>query len=119
MRRDRLIDNFMTWLPGRQESGYDKLLLCANPFLVPFDLYVLRYPTGSEIKPHKDPVQGKKHYRLNVELWKADKGGEFTCKDPIVALPRIKLFRPDMSAHSVSKIESGKRYVLSLGWVRQ
>jgi len=28
------------------------------------------------------------------------------------------LFRPDKYSHSVSKIEQGNRYILSLGWIR-
>ena len=30
---------------------------------------------------------------------------------------RIKLFRSDVSVHSVTKVQGGSRYVLSLGWV--
>ena len=30
---------------------------------------------------------------------------------------RIKLFRPDLSAHSVTKVEGATRYVLCPGWV--
>lgn len=112
------MSNFLTWKPGRQQTGYEKMLLLANPFLQPFDLYVLRYREGSEIPVHTDPVDGKRHYRLNVELWRAAEGGDFRCEGALVSLPRVKLFRPDQSPHSVSKIEKGSRYVLSLGWVR-
>jgi hypothetical protein len=60
--------NWMRWQRGRQGTGYDKLLLLANPFFVPFDLYLLRFPDGTEIPPHQDPVTGKRHYRLNIIL---------------------------------------------------
>jgi hypothetical protein len=34
----------LRWVAGRQNTGYDKLLLAANPFLIPFDCYLLRFP---------------------------------------------------------------------------
>lgn len=115
----KYIDNFLKWLPGRQATGYEKLLLMVNPFLVPFDCYLLRYKPGSEIREHVDPVSEKKHYRFNVVLKHAKSGGEFRCSKPIYETNRIKLFRPDIASHSVSKVENGTRYVLSIGWVKK
>ena len=43
---------WLRWERGRQGSGYDKLLLAANAFLIPFDLYLLRFPVGTYIPPH-------------------------------------------------------------------
>lgn len=110
-------ENFLRWREGRQGTGYEKLLLLVNPYLLPFDLYILRYRQGSEIPLHTDPVEEKRHYRLNVELRSARVGGKFICEKPILELPRFKLFRPDASPHAVTRIEAGTRYVLSLGWV--
>jgi hypothetical protein len=45
------------WQSGRQGSGYDKMLLLTAPWPVPFDSYLIRYPEGSSVPPHKDPVQ--------------------------------------------------------------
>ena len=115
----QFLDNWFRWRSGRQESGYEKMLLLANPFFLPFDCYLLRFRTGAEIPEHKDPVSDKRHYRLNVILKKARSGGEFVCRDPIYSSSRIKLFRPDRSPHSVTKISDGTRYVLSIGWVRR
>jgi hypothetical protein len=109
----------LRWERGRQQSGYDKMLLILSPFPVPFDWYLLRFPTGSEIPPHVDPVDGRRHFRLNIILRPAQKGGEFICTDPIWNRKRIKLFRPDMSEHSVTRVEAGSRLVLSIGWVRR
>ena len=109
--------NWLRWQKGRQGTGYDKLLILVNPLLIPFDLYLLRFPDGTEIPPHRDPVTGRRHYRLNLILWKPRAGGEFVCEDPIFETKRIKLFRSDLSTHSVTKVEGGTRYVLSLGWV--
>jgi hypothetical protein len=109
--------NWMRWQRGRQGTGYDKLLLLANPLVVPFDLYLLRFPEGTEIPPHQDPVTGKRHYRLNIILKRSRTGGEFICSNPIFETKRIKLFRSDVSVHSVTKVQGGSRYVLSLGWV--
>jgi hypothetical protein len=109
--------NWMRWQQGRQGTGYDKLLILVNPFLIPFDLYLLRFPDGTEIPSHRDPVTERRHFRLNIILKRPRSGGEFSCQDPIFETKRIKLFRPDLSLHSVSRVEGGSRYVLSLGWV--
>lgn len=105
------------WQRGRQGTGYDKMLLVTAPWPLPFDSYLIRYPEGSEIPPHTDPVQAGRHYRLNVVLRSPREGGEFVCADPIFATRRIKLFRPDACEHSVTRVVGGSRYVLSVGWV--
>ena len=106
------------WQRGRQDTGYDKMLLFTARWPLPFDSYLIRYPEGSEIPQHTDPVQSGRHYRLNVILKSPRSGGEFVCADPIFATRRIKLFRPDACAHSVTRVVGGSRYVLSVGWVR-
>lgn len=93
------------------------MLLLVNRFILPFDCYLLRYQQGSGIQEHTDPVKRKRHFRLNIVLSKADVGGEFHCESAIYASSRIKLFRPDQAPHSVSPVERGVRYVLSIGWV--
>jgi hypothetical protein len=108
---------WLRWERGRQNGGYDKLLI-AQSQLLKFDLYVLRFPEGAEIKPHTDPVKTGRHFRLNVIVKAARRGGEFVVKDAIVNRPRVKFFRPDVSEHSVTRIEEGSRYVISFGYVR-
>ena len=105
------------WQRGRQGTGYDKMLLLTAPWPIPFDSYLLRYPDGSEIPPHSDPVANGRHYRLNIVLSAPDSGGEFLCSNPIYESKRIKLFRPDACEHSVTRVIGGSRYVLSIGWV--
>ncbi|MBV8659104.1 MAG: 2OG-Fe(II) oxygenase [Burkholderiales bacterium] len=105
------------WQRGRQGTGYDKMLLLTARWPVPFDSYLIRYPAGASIPPHTDPVQLGQHYRLNVVLKSSPAGGEFVCATPIFASRRIKLFRPDACEHSVTHVEGGSRYVLSIGWV--
>ena len=105
------------WQPGRQGTGYDKMLLLTASWPVPFDTYLLRYPDGSEIPPHKDPVSIGRHYRLNIILKSPRSGGEFVCACPLFASKRIKLFRSDTCEHSVTRVSGGCRYVLSIGWV--
>lgn len=106
------------WQKGRQRSGYDKMLLLQSYWPLPLDVYILRFPEGSEIPPHTDPVSAGEHHRLNILLKRARKGGRFLCAAPIYESERIKYFRPDACEHSVTKIESGSRYVFSIGWVR-
>jgi hypothetical protein len=107
------------WQRGRQGTGYDKMLILTARWPLPFDSYLIRYPEGSEIPPHTDPVKIGKHYRLNVILKSPQSGGEFLCANPIYTSKRIKLFRPDVCEHSVTKVVGGSRYVLSLGWVKK
>ena len=105
------------WRRGRQGTGYDKMLLLTAPWPVPFDTYLIRYPEGSEIPPHKDPVTMGRHYRLNIVLKSPRMGGEFICEAPLFATKRIKLFRPDVVSHSVTRVVGGSRYIFSIGWV--
>lgn len=105
------------WQRGRQGSGYDKMLLLTARWPLPFDSYLIRYPEGSAIPPHTDPVGTGRHYRLNIVLKASPRGGEFVCATPIWQSRRIKFFRPDACEHSVTRVEGGSRYVLSVGWV--
>jgi hypothetical protein len=104
------------WQRGRQGTGYDKMLLFTAPWPGPFDSDLIRYPDGSEIPSHTDPVQDKRHYRLNIVLKSPRAGGEFVCASPIFDGRRVKLFRPDVCEHSVTRVRGGRRYVLSIGW---
>ncbi|MFZ6813477.1 2OG-Fe(II) oxygenase [Undibacterium sp. Rencai35W] len=105
------------WQRGRQGTGYDKMLLLTAPWPLPFDSYIIRYPDGTEIPPHTDPIQNGRHYRLNLILKSPRSGGDFICATPIYNSKRIKLFRPDTCEHSVTRVVGGSRYVLSVGWV--
>jgi hypothetical protein len=101
------------WVDGREGTGYQILTLVRTSIL-PFDCYIIRYPTGSYMPPHRDKVKGKKHYRLNLILRRA-RGGEFVVKNAIFRSSRLNIFRPDLETHSVTKVESGTRYVFSIG----
>lgn len=105
------------WQRGRQGTGYDKMLLLTAAWPLSFDSYLIRYPDGSQIPPHTDPVDSARHFRLNIVLKAPKAGGEFICANPIFATQRIKLFRPDVCEHSVTRVVGGSRYVLSIGWV--
>ncbi len=109
--------NAFRWRRGRQGTGYDKMLLLTAPWPIPFDTYLLRYPEGTEIPPHRDPVENRRHYRLNIVLKSPRSGGEFVCAAPIFESRRIKFFRPDQCEHSVTRVVGGSRYVFSLGWL--
>jgi hypothetical protein len=111
------LNNLLRWRRGRQETGYEKMLLLINPWIIPFDCYLIRYRQGDEAPVHTDPVTDKRHYRLNLVIKKAKLGGEFHCEHPIYESDRLKFFRPDVSAHSVTKVVEGVRYILSVGWV--
>lgn len=106
------------WIEGRQGSGYFKLKLLESK-LFKFDVYLLKYPVGSYIDVHIDPSpEGYEHHRLNVILKKPKKGGTFVL-DHVDQTGRIHKFRPDIQEHNLHRIESGTRWVLSIGWLRK
>lgn len=92
------------------------MLLFTGKWPIGFDSYIIRYPVGSEIPPHTDPVKELRHFRLNIVIKRSKVGGRFVCQDPIFETERIKLFRPDKSEHSVTRVEGSSRYLLSIGW---
>jgi hypothetical protein len=108
---------WLKWDTGRAGTGYWKMKLLES-VSGKFDLYLLKYPKGSFINWHTDPTfSGFNHWRLNLVLWRT-KGGEFETRDACkVKTSRLNIFRPDVNEHRVTTIESGTRYVLSLGWL--
>jgi hypothetical protein len=107
---------FFTWQYGRQKGGYQILTFLYSK-LLKADGYILRYPAGSSIPAHVDPVdKAHEHYRLNIELWPAQEGGELVCAKSIFRWGPINFFRPDQSIHAVTEVKQGTRYVLSIGW---
>ncbi|MNC17067.1 hypothetical protein D3C76_429790 [compost metagenome] len=103
------------WEIGRQQSGYDKMPIISSN-RINFDLWLLRFKPGSYIAPHVDTVPNRRHYRLNIFIKPAKAGGEFRAGNVIYQNRFLAYFRPDISTHSVSKVESGTRYVLSFGF---
>lgn len=83
---------------------------------IPFDLWLLRFKVGAYIPPHTDKVTDRRHYRLNIFIKPAKVGGEFRVGSAIYQNRFMAFFRPDISIHSVSKVEVGTRYVLSIGF---
>lgn len=109
---------WLRWQAGRQQTGYDKMLLATARWPIAFDMYLLRFNEGSAIPLHVDSVSQGDHYRLNLVLKAARRGGEFVCDQVIFASKRIKLFRPDIAQHAVTRVEAGRRYVFSVGWIQ-
>lgn len=127
MKRTKQV-KLLKWEEGRQGSGYLKFRLFESK-LFKFDLYLLKYPTGSYIHWHTDPsVEGYNHWRCNLVIKEAV-GGEFITEnygaygsydiDRMIHIQTrfLNIFRPDITNHMVTKVESGTRYVLSLGWL--
>jgi hypothetical protein len=120
------------WAPGRQGGGYRKLLLARGRS---WDAYVLDYPPGSGVSVHRDPVDGRRHYRLNVVLRGALDAFYVAHLASLERLTyrkvparwsrrvrsalggRVVLFRPDQTPHGVEP-GTKRRVVLSVGWVR-
>lgn len=111
---------WLKWIEGRQQGDYSKMLLATFFLPIPFDLYLLKFPTGSYIDAHVDKVSWGRHFRLNIVIKKAIEGGEFkVAKVPgtFINTARVKFFRPDKVLHSVTEVHQGERLVLSLGFV--
>ena len=104
------------WQNGRQGTGYQIFPIAFWNLLLKFDIYLIHYMVGSFIPPHKDPNNGGKHYRLNIELWRGE-GGIFHCDEIIFKFWRFILFRPDINTHYVTQVTAGNRYVLFIGWL--
>jgi len=82
-------------------------------------IYLVRYPAGHAIGPHVDMVSEGRLYKLNCVLIKPESGGEFRCERNIFNLfGRIIFFRPDLYRHEVSRIERGRRWLLSFALTR-
>jgi hypothetical protein len=95
------------WQPGRQGTGYRKLLLAQGRR---WDLYVLDYPQGTSIPTHVDPVPGRRHWRANLVVW-----GERAFEgDGALQIGPLVVFRPDVTPHGVSRV-TRRRIVLSFG----
>lgn len=109
------------WKKGRQGTNYYKLKILENKFLLPFDIYILKFPSGSHIQKHVDPVEdGRRHFRLNVVLKPAPEGGVFRkhgdCPHFHIFGP-FEFFRPDICPHSMTQVQGGSKYYLSIGWL--
>lgn len=110
--------SILTWTEGRQMTGYlKKTLFSFSIGKFHFDGHVLKFPTGTSIPTHTDPVDGYDHYRLNLLLKKAKEGGLFYLNNER-KLGRVQFFRPDLQKHKVSKVVEGTRYVLSFGFAK-
>lgn len=133
----KLIDK-LHWEKGRQETGYLKAAVPVNysaiiqglvvrsiqaldntePRALTYDCYILKYEKGSFIPYHKDDALFEsQHWRLNAIISDADKGGELNFEHRTVGFTQrdAVIFRPDLLNHSVSTVESGIRYVWSVG----
>lgn len=96
------------WPLGRQGTGYQSKKLADGGN---FDVYLIKYPIGSYVPTHTDPVKGKRHFRLNIRL----KGEDKFTGDALLKFWRVCLFRPDIMPHSVHNVKS-ERLMLSIGW---
>jgi hypothetical protein len=107
------------WEHGRQGTGYLKHRLASAMWPIPWDVYLLKFPPGSHIPRHRDLSVLGRHYRLNVTLWNAHPKHPFQSTGWLWRGfgRRVVLFRPDIHAHAVRRIEIGTRYVLSFGWL--
>ena len=107
------------WQQGRQGTGYFKMLLLQSKKFFLFDVWLLKYPVGSSIPTHTDPVSNKRHFRFNMVVSKLPHSTNpkgFEAAHVLFETKRMVLFRPDLVPHSVLEVVERPRYVLSIGW---
>jgi len=81
------------------------------------DCYILKYPEGSHIPPHRDDAPGGDgHFRLNAVIRQGE-GGSLFVDGQLVELHAgdAVVFRPDLSLHAVTEVRGGCRLVWSVG----
>lgn len=108
------------WISGRQGGGYSKMLIIPLwlSTLMKIDIYFLYFPTGVEVKKHKDPAkEGFKHYRMNITLWNSGNNRMYIL-GPIKRAWRVEIFRPDSYEHGLRPV-TGNLLMLSIGWLRR
>lgn len=104
------------WMVGRQVTGYLKSRVFE---FKKADCWVLKYPDGTYIPPHKDKVEdGYEMWRINLVLKKPKGGGVFTCEGGMNLWGRVMVFCASKNKHSVSRCV-GTRYVLSIGFIKK
>lgn len=105
--------SWMKWTPGRQGGDYRKMLLFR--WLPWLDVYLIDYEPHTGLGWHRDIVDGRRHWRLNIMLRRG--GALFVRKlDGALQLSyrRVEFFRSD-DWHMVTKSMS-RRLVLSFGF---
>lgn len=120
--------------PGRQGTGYDKLVIPPSADTAPLrrrcldalglapdtahDCYIVRYVEGTFIPPHKDdaPVAAS-HHRINCVVQQCAAGGALVVDGTTYPLAAgdAYVFRPDLEEHEVTTITAGARYVFTVG----
>lgn len=113
------------WESGRQGGGYRKLTLISSKRFR-FDCHIIVLPSGSKVRPHKDPSpEGFEHHRINITLRRPRWGGRTFIaqkgynKNLIHEARRAYKFRPDLQLHSVDECVSGSLWLLSFGWLKK
>ena len=108
------------WESGRSKTRdlkyFKKLIYSFYIGRYGFDCWILKYePKGASgyLFPHKDPVSGGRHYRMNIKLWGRAK---FYCANKKFSNRIINVFRPDIHAHFL-RVYS-KTFKLSLGFYK-
>ena len=112
------------WNEHRALGIYEELLILQSA-VIPFSVWLFRYPKGAYSPIHDDLILGYNHYCINIELQRAECGGRFGVVRKLSRLDkfertwfnRITWFRPDKLEHYVSRVEEGTRYVLSISWI--
>lgn len=78
---------------------------------------LVTYPEGHSVMRHNDPIGSGSYYKFNVVLKKPLEGGVFETDNVIFSFfDRIVLFRPDLNEHNVTRIERGRRVLLSVAF---
>lgn len=107
----------LPWAPGRQNSGYQKIKIFSSKWLG-CDFYLLRFPQGTGVPTHTDPVElGKKHHRINFHFGGYNWPGQrMYVLGKHRRIWRFIYLRPDTYSHGLPE-QKKTSYMLSFGWV--
>lgn len=111
------MSEWFRWQRGRQEGSYSKFALLPKwlSHKLNFDAYILKFPVGSSVIGHRDPVDaGYEHHRVNITL-KSDGFTRMYIEGPIKRWWIVEKFRPDLHYHGLNKVQTSM-YMLSIGW---
>ncbi len=104
------------WQKGWGKTGFELFPLIYWAWMS-MDCYLLRYRTGTKICVQWDKAIGYAHYRFNITLKNAKRGGLMRFEKTIFKLGPFHLFRPDERMFLISPVHEGTKYILSFGWL--
>jgi len=105
----------MKWTERKEHGGYKKLHIFSLSILgCCFSVELIRCRWDKEVIAHTDC--GCNKYRLMICLKEAEEGGKLECEKFILDTRRVKFYKASDYNHKISKVSTGERLDLSIGF---